>query len=43
MPSGYPYSKSVRPELFDQLCGGGPLRQAAPDARCASEQACGVS
>jgi hypothetical protein len=31
MPSGYPYSKSVRPELFDRVCGGAPLRQAAQD------------
>ena len=31
MPSGYPYSKSVRPELFHRVCGGAPLRQAAQD------------
>jgi len=28
MPNGYPYSKSVRPELFDRVRGA-PLRQAA--------------
>ena len=31
MPSGYPYSKSVRPELFDRVCGGAPPRRAAQD------------
>jgi hypothetical protein len=26
MPSGYPYSKSVRRELFDRVCAGAPRR-----------------
>ena len=29
MPNGYPYSKSVRPELFDRVSGGAPPRRAA--------------
>ena len=31
MPSGFPFSGSVRRELFDRVCGGVALRQAALD------------
>ena len=31
MPRGYPYSRSVRPELFDRVWGRAPPRWAAQD------------
>lgn len=40
MPCGYPHPRSVRRELFDQVCKGSPLFGAARDMGVSTTAAC---